>query len=269
MCTQQLYSTFSLLLLNFLIQNLSSYYRDEILTKSEIRAISEKSLLKSSHINAAQTMIRKRFPEIGGLYPCQLGINLKFPTPFQQKWIQIIHDPDMGHWLVAAKGFLNSKNVIIFDSLLFQHKKRVHSLACISSLLKTQEETFDYIIKPCQKQSNNFDCGVFAIGFAVSLCFGDDPSSIVYDVNQMRRHLRQWYIENQIDSPFPSWNTKAKKRDVTKQINVYCDCRVIDLGRESSLWDMILCVFCKKWFHRKCCSFPKKYYHWKCHHCSK
>ena len=40
-----------------------------------------------------------------------------------------------------------------------------------------------------QQQSNSIDCGVFAIAFAVDVCFGLPPSESCYDVIEMCNHL--------------------------------------------------------------------------------
>ena len=40
-----------------------------------------------------------------------------------------------------------------------------------------------------QQQRNSIDCGVFAIAFAVDVCFGLPPNESCYDVIEMRNHL--------------------------------------------------------------------------------
>lgn len=42
---------------------------------------------------------------------------------------------------------------------------------------------------PVQQQTNDSDCGVFAIAFAVSLALGTDPMHVTFDVQRMRLHL--------------------------------------------------------------------------------
>ncbi|KAL9978869.1 hypothetical protein ACROYT_G016450 [Oculina patagonica] len=42
---------------------------------------------------------------------------------------------------------------------------------------------------PVQQQTNDSDCGVFAIAFAVSLALGTDPMRATFDVRRMRLHL--------------------------------------------------------------------------------
>jgi len=50
-----------------------------------------------------------------------------------------------------------------------------------------------------QSQSNAYDCGVFAIAFAVSLLFGLRPDTVIYDHTLMRQHLAQMFELNKIE----------------------------------------------------------------------
>lgn len=42
---------------------------------------------------------------------------------------------------------------------------------------------------PVQQQTNDSDCGVFAINFAVSLALGRNPKHITFNTPRMRSHL--------------------------------------------------------------------------------
>ena len=41
------------------------------------------------------------------------------------------------------------------------------------------------------------DCGLFAIAFAVAICFGMNPSKVIFIQEKMRRHLIQ-FLEKKI-----------------------------------------------------------------------
>ena len=153
-------------------QSNSHLRRDEILLPQEIESITRTTILTSGHINAAQTMLWRQFPSIGGLFCTTLGASLSFPAA-AGKWLQILHS-GTDHWLLAASGF-EADHVVIYDSLNFQNATRQHVLCCISSLVKTKEKQMRYIVKSCQRQENGYDCGVFAIAFATSVAFGQDP----------------------------------------------------------------------------------------------
>ena len=45
------------------------------------------------------------------------------------------------------------------------------------------------IVNGVQKQSGSEDCGLFAIAFATSIAFGQDPLKTTYTQSFMRKHL--------------------------------------------------------------------------------
>ena len=58
-------------------------------------------------------------------------------------------------------------------------------------------------ISKVQEQSNNYDCGVFAIAFAVDLVMGISPERRVYEIANIRQHLLKILELGKIES-FPS-----------------------------------------------------------------
>ena len=56
--------------------------------------------------------------------------------------------------------------------------------------------SIEYLVKSCQQQGNGYDCGVFAIAFAVSLVFGENPSQLVYNPAKLRNHLKISFSSN-------------------------------------------------------------------------
>ena len=42
---------------------------------------------------------------------------------------------------------------------------------------------------PVQQQTNDSDCGVFAVAFAVSLALGRNPKHVTFHTSRMRPHL--------------------------------------------------------------------------------
>ena len=76
------------------------------------------------------------------------------------------------------------------DSLHFDANNSDHVIANICSIVETPNSTIEYLVKSCQRQGNGYDCGAFAIAFAVSLAFGENPSQLVYDPAKLRNHLK-------------------------------------------------------------------------------
>ena len=232
-------------------QSNSHLRRDEILLPQEIESITRTTILTSGHINAAQTMLWRQFPSIGGLFCTTLGASLSFPAA-AGKWLQILHS-GTDHWLLAASGF-EADHVVIYDSLNFQNATRQHVLCCISSLVKTKEKQMRYIVKSCQRQENGYDCGVFAIAFATSVAFGQDPSTIVYDTKLLRKHLVNCLKKGIIDL-FPVTAAVRSSRCSREKIavcNVYCHCRRTAHNNMSENFESLDCSRCKDKFHRMC-----------------
>lgn len=230
--------------------------RDEFLRLREIQEISETSLLGTTHIKAAQTLLRHQFPAVGGLFSTELGALVNIPAAREEKWAQIVHS-GTDHWLLVAKGFMGCEDIAVYDSLPYSRKHRTHVEACMSALLKTKNPTFNYIIMPCQRQTGSVDCGIFAIAMATGLVHGRDPSTSEYDQDRLRHHLRNCLKERKLN-PFPSvsYERSACSRRFAS-VSVYCTCRKMDY-RRTQKWAMIQCNECKEWFYRICISNFKK-----------
>ena len=56
----------------------------------------------------------------------------------------------------------------------------------IATLCNVKESSIEVVIQSVQQQRHGTDCGVFAIAFAKSLAYGEDP---FYDTTKLRDHL--------------------------------------------------------------------------------
>lgn len=121
------------------------------------------------------------------------------------------------HWAVSH---LTQKRVHLFDSL--QPKKIApelqKQLAALYGHLADEKELRVYIPQ-VQLQKGTTDCGCFAVAFAVSLLFGDDPTSLLYHQKEMRRHLQECFLAD-LFSPFPASDKKAKRKLKTIELTV-------------------------------------------------
>lgn len=222
-----------------------------------------KSKLSDEQINTAQHMLQTQFPNIGGLMSVLYSPLADYPQQTESKWLQIIFSPD--HWLLVAKGFSKDPDeLVVYDSMQFTTSGRQQVLAVMSSLVRSEDADMAYTIAPCQRQaSGSNDCGLFAIVFATSLSFGEDPSTRLYDSQSCRNHLKRCYQEKLL-SLFPSTPrkvTRTVEKGVIKQ-PVYCHCRRTDneyarLNLGASDWEMVQCEKCKEHFHRMCENYPE------------
>ena len=153
-----------------------------------------------------------------------LEANLNSPAIHSPKWMQIIHNGDK-HWLLVAKGFSQTSDLVVYDSMKFAPDRRRHALTYISSLLRTKEKEFTYCVKPCQQQKNSYDSGVFAIAYATAIAFGQDPCTSILNVQQMRNHLKQCLLAGKLTLfPTASRGTRSTKEEWFTE-KVYCHCR--------------------------------------------
>ena len=227
--------------------------------------------LTSGQINQAQMILKKQHPTIGGLFCCIIGGGLEFPKAVGEKWLQIIHSGN-NHWVLVAYGFSDLGHVLVYDSLNRKNWHNDYILSCMSSLLMTPEKEMRYIIKTVQRQSNSYDCGIFAIAFGTSLLNGQDPTTVIYDPKQLRQHLENCFALGVL-SLFPTLPKKSTRvqQDQVKTIDVFCHCRrteYVPYKHPSENWIMIPCVDCENWFHAMCDDYPAETKSdWKCKKC--
>ena len=101
-----------------------------------------------------------------------------------------------------------------------------------------------YVINSAQQQANGVDCGVFAIAYATSLVFGENPTLCSYNVPLMRQHLVNC-LEKEMMYPFPKQDStkrvlKYKKNQLL--LSIYCSCRsVCQYERENPMVECMKC----------------------------
>ncbi|XP_062515516.1 uncharacterized protein LOC134190972 [Corticium candelabrum] len=76
--------------------------------------------LNDQHISAAQELLKKQFPNVGGLLSPLIGTSTVGFAPADVGAVQI-HNSDCLHWLTSTVGIFNPTCVEIFDSLSSGH----------------------------------------------------------------------------------------------------------------------------------------------------
>ena len=93
-------------------------------------------------------------------------------------------------------------NVVKFyDSIRSKHLSH-HVKEQVADILHSKENSITITSMESQLQSNTSDCGLFAIGTAVSLCNGIPPIQVKWDQGEMRTHLITCFKKREI-LPFP------------------------------------------------------------------
>ena len=115
-------------------------------------------MLKDRHIDAANQMLRKQFPEIRGLHSPFLGQSLSFPVT-EPPFVQMLH-VGANHWMTVVA--TDETSVLVYDSMFL----------CVGTCY---QDYVQFRIENAQIQEGGADCGLFAIAFATEHCFGNNP----------------------------------------------------------------------------------------------
>ena len=102
-----------------------------------------------------------------------------------------------------------------------------------------------------QEQIGGWDCGLFAIPFAVALVNGQDPAALTFDQKVMRKHLLLCLQRKQLKPFLTTRKLKFKKSRMTgrKVESLYRLCRGIwVIGQD----DIYHCSAYSQWYHKNC-----------------
>ena len=214
-------------------------------------------------INAAQELLKSISTSIGGLQNALLAQNLQF-TIERDRFVQILHVSG-NHWITIANNGCTGGEIKVYDSMghsdLPEETKQQ-----VAALIFTSVNKITLTFQTVQRQQDSSSCGLFAVAFATSLCFGSDPSTIMYDSATLRSHLKHCFVSG-IMEPFPGKEIKARRPYSHVQYDVFCSCR-LTRGKEK----MARCDNCLEWFHKSCEKIPgcvfSKSQKWFCHSCN-
>lgn len=209
--------------------------------------------LTANHIQAANKLLRKAFPNQNGLCDTHHLSQKEFWSSKPEDFVQVIF-VKYGHWACLSNKFSN-ESIELFDSLHTIPTEVEEGSICrqASCILKSSLPELVIDIVGVQKQIGEDDCGLFAISMAFDLCCGIDPFTQMVNQAEMRQHLMLCF-EMEALSPFPKLPRKktTKMKRVIKSVSfkIYCICR----GPEYGL--MVQCDQCQEWFHAVCTNIP-------------
>ena len=158
------------------------HLEDITLIMAEKKAIETGEMLTDKHINLAQKMLKRQFPDFNGLRLTLLQNKPhRFPT---SNTIQIFHIKG-NHWVCAAT-HKSGKQVLVCDSAYSSWDKA--SLALLQAQFRCSMGCIK-LVNGIQKQAGGTECGLFAIAFATTIAFHGDPAVTTYNQALMRSHL--------------------------------------------------------------------------------
>eukprot|EP00795_Rhopilema_esculentum_P005790 gene5790-11078_t len=126
----------------------------------------------------------------------------------------------------------------------------------IASLIHSLKQEILIKVEDVQNQEDGNSCGLFAIAYAVTLCFADDPRQIHFDKSQMRNHLMKCLCKHEM-TKFPQLTTsRMPHHGKLLSFTVNCTCRLpIDAD---DVWKVEKCPLCGGRYHKKCNTGKKR-----------
>lgn len=165
-------------------------YRDQAAgSKITLYADSKKLILNprgwlhDSEVEAAQKLLKMKFPMVDGLVDPAIIGNLV--TPATSEFVQIINTGL--HWVCISTLSCPVGVIKVYDSLFGKPNIKAVQHACRTLLHRGK--SVQIINEKVQKQQGSNDCALFSIPFATTLCHGNNPTTTRYDQKAMRNHL--------------------------------------------------------------------------------
>lgn len=220
--------------------------------------------LMDSEIHAAQQLLKAQFPHLDGLNDPDI-LSGDLVTPAVTEFVQIINTG--GHWVCLSTVGCTDGHVKVYDSMGTCPSRTAIINSCQMLFYNGKRVTVSN--QKVQRQQGASDCGLFAIAFATSLCFGNDPQEISYAQLLLRSHFIAC-LEDHKMIPFATTDRRVQKHlSVSKAVvPIYCTCRMPNDGDA-----YVQCHHCNDWWHLKCVNIPpwavESNKSWKCETCNK
>mgnify|MGYP002260086732 CR=1 FL=1 len=209
-------------------------------------------------IDAAQILLKRQFPHIGGLDTVLKAENLSFDSCRNTPCIQIVNrtsrkGKEGSHWLTLSTIDCEPSEMKIYDSAY--ESVSYDTLEAICNLVKyglppLKDDRVNLLIVDVDMQGKGEEdtCGLHAVANATSLGLQKDPAKITYNEKAMRKHLLNC-LEKQLLTMFPHTPRSSlyKKGIKTRALlEVFCSCKRPDSGFYFE------CSGCGVWYHPEC-----------------
>ena len=251
-----------------------SWIKNLALTHEDKDILENGKWLSDAHIHAVNSLLRKQYPDQNGL---KSTLHLQFKLQWSSTpddFIQIINVNGQ-HWVCASNVLCSPGVVEVYDSIPSYSIGSQSLHRQLAAIIRTRERQFHVRFVDVQRQSGGSDCGLFATAFATALCNGQDPHLLSFEQSEMREHLKECFVTNKLVN-FPESRRRRRlgrqRLIATKQIDVFCHCRLTWNRHGDLLGNLIQCEICRVWFHEVCENVDKtKFEHpsnkWYCSKC--
>ena len=202
-------------------------------------------------VTASQNLLHQQHPGVGSLQSPILASQLAVEPQGGREFVQIVNIGN-NHWITLSTVGYQPGYINVYDSLHIRLSSNVKEL--IAYLLQWKEDCITIHHCDVQWQVGVNDCGIFAIAFVTAICNRDEPHSIVFYQNNMRKHLTTCF-ENGKLTPFSDRSRKRRVKAAKEDtLPVHCTRRLPDRGDL-----MIQCATCKKGYHTTCINIPESF----------
>ena len=175
------------------------WIKDFLLYDSDKKILESRTAwINASIIDASQTLLADKFKHFDGFHTVGCGYSMTFCI--QRKGVvQILYNEVQHHWLAVASvsNGIDEPVVNVYDSLF--HTASEKQIACIVNTAYPRIN-LNFMDVTCQNGSD--DCGLFAVAYATTICYGKKPEKFIFDQGLMRRHLLKC-LENNLMEEFP------------------------------------------------------------------
>ncbi|XP_019616298.1 PREDICTED: uncharacterized protein LOC109463869 [Branchiostoma belcheri] len=233
------------------------------LSAGDKAVLTNNEMLTDDLIQAAQRLLHHQYPALQGLEAPTVGLCEDGFAKMTGKGLQIHHNR-RAHWVLSSYA---DGQVRLYDSIGadMTASLQVQLYQTYAAFADQERNILTIILPEVHRQKNVFDCGLFAIAWAVDIAQGQDVSSIAYDDREMRSHLEKCFKQGRL-TPFPQLTNRRKKVGLTRvsRISLVCCCK-----QEEGLGRIEACRACQRIFHVSCLPVcPPSDGTWKCGDCA-
>ncbi|XP_078586257.1 uncharacterized protein LOC144868158 [Branchiostoma floridae x Branchiostoma japonicum] len=168
------------------------------LTAEDKAVLLRDEMLTDKHIHAAQMLLRRQYPGLGGLQDTVVGASVYGYTRVSGDGLQIHHTGSL-HWVVSSS---IGGHVSVYNSMPCKINASLECQLCQCYAPPPNMDTLTVIVPRVQQQDSRYSCGLFAIAWAVDIAKGTDVTQVRYKESLMRAHLRDCFERGHL-SPFP------------------------------------------------------------------
>ncbi|CAH1266463.1 PKD1L3 [Branchiostoma lanceolatum] len=186
------------------------------LTTEDKAVLLSDDMLTDKHIHAAQMLLRRQYPGLGGLQDTVVGASVYGYIRVSGEGLQI-HHAGILHWVVSSS---IGGHVSVYNSLPSKINASLEHQLCQCYAPPSNIDTDVLTVKvPCvQVQGSRFTCGLFAIAWAVDIAMGTDVTQVRYEESRMRAHLLDCFERGHL-SPFPQTLIELEEEAVPTSIS--------------------------------------------------